>query len=171
MFKTMRRLFNIRIKQRQGVPKWHPDVKYFEVFDEFDDLKGGFYLDLYTRANKRGGAWMDVCKERIKVGSQLQHPIAYLTCNFMPPVQGNPACFTHSDVVTLFHEFGHTLHHILTEVDVIGVAGINGVAWDAVELPSQFLENWCYQAGSHSVIFQAILKRKSLCRKISWTVY
>tara|TARA_B100001094_G_C18196322_1_gene811511 strand:+ start:19275 stop:21338 length:2064 start_codon:yes stop_codon:yes gene_type:complete len=152
MFKTVNKLFKIRIKQKQDVDNWHKDVKYYEVFDEFDDLKGGFYLDLYTRANKRGGAWMDVCKERVKIGDHTQHPIAYLTCNFMGPVKETPARFTHQEVVTLFHEFGHTLHHILTEVDVVGVSGINGVAWDAVELPSQFLENWCYQPESLSEI-------------------
>jgi oligopeptidase A len=152
MFKTVKKLFNIHIQERKGVDRWHRDVKYFEVFDEFDDLKGGFYLDLYARANKRGGAWMDVCRDRMKVGNQIQYPVAYLTCNFMPPNKNQVARLTHQDVVTLFHEFGHTLHHILTEVDVIGVAGINGVAWDAVELPSQFLENWCYQPESLSEI-------------------
>jgi oligopeptidase A len=146
LFYTVNKLFNIRIEQKKAVNVWHKDIRYYEVFDEFNDLKGGFYLDLYTRPNKRGGAWMDVCKERkVRLDNSIQHPVAYLTCNFNPPVNQEPALFTHDEVVTLFHEFGHTLHHILTEMDVIGVAGINGVAWDAVELPSQFLENWCYQ--------------------------
>ena len=145
MFSTMNKLFNIFIKERKDVDVWHKHVRFFDVFDEFDDLKGSFYLDLYTREGKQGGAWMDVCQDRMLKSDALQHPVAYLICNFSGPVSKKPALFTHDEVVTLFHEFGHTLHHILTEINVVGVSGINGVAWDAVELPSQFLENWCYQ--------------------------
>ncbi|PSJ38650.1 oligopeptidase A [Zobellella taiwanensis] len=146
LFETVRRLFGIKVRERFGVEVWHPDVRFFDIFDETGELRGSFYLDLYARANKRGGAWMDDCiGRRYREDGSLQKPVAYLTCNFNGPVGGQPALFTHNEVLTLFHEFGHGIHHMLTKVDVAGVAGINGVAWDAVELPSQFLENWCWQ--------------------------
>ncbi|WP_116474779.1 oligopeptidase A [Zobellella maritima] len=146
LFETVRRLFGIKVKERLGVEVWHPDVRFFDIYDETNELRGSFYLDLYARANKRGGAWMDDCiGRRYREDGSLQKPVAYLTCNFNGPVGKDPALFTHNEVVTLFHEFGHGLHHMLTQIDVAGVAGINGVAWDAVELPSQFLENWCWQ--------------------------
>ncbi|MGB5606111.1 MAG: M3 family metallopeptidase, partial [Gammaproteobacteria bacterium] len=108
-------------------------------------LRGEFYLDLFARPKKRGGAWMDECISRRKAATGLQIPVAYLTCNFTPPIGDDPALLTHDEVITLFHEFGHGLHHMLTQVDYAGVSGINGVAWDAVELPSQFMENWCWE--------------------------
>jgi len=150
LFEVVHRLFGLSIKLREGVDVWHDDVKFYDVFDSNGDLRGSFYLDLYAREKKRGGAWMDDCVGRSKPLSHnnagdIQHPVAYLTCNFNGPVGDTPALFTHDEVVTLFHEFGHGLHHMLTQVDESAVAGINGVPWDAVELPSQFLENWCWQ--------------------------
>ncbi len=146
LFETVKRLFGVKVVERFGVEEWHPDVRFFDIFGEDGELRGSFYLDLYARANKRGGAWMDDCiGRRYREDGSLQKPVAYLTCNFNGPVGDTPALFTHNEVETLFHEFGHGIHHMLTKVDVAGVAGINGVAWDAVELPSQFLENWCWQ--------------------------
>lgn len=146
LFETVRRLFGVKVTERFGVEVWHPDVRFFDIYGEEGELRGSFYLDLYARANKRGGAWMDDCMgRRYREDGSLQKPVAYLTCNFNGPVGDDPALFTHNEVETLFHEFGHGIHHMLTKVEVAGVAGINGVAWDAVELPSQFLENWCWQ--------------------------
>ena len=146
LFEVVNRLFGITISEKSGVDTWHEDVKFFDVFDKDNNLRGSFYLDLYARAKKRGGAWMDDCAgRRIRQDGSLQHPIAYLTCNFNKPVGNKPALFTHDEVVTLFHEFGHGIHHMLTQIAVSGVSGIDGVPWDAVELPSQFLENWCWQ--------------------------
>ena len=132
-------------KEKSGVDLWHPDVRYFEIRDADGDLRGAFYLDLYAREGKRGGAWMDECRVRRRTGGGLQLPVAYLTCNFTPPVGGVPSLLTHEELLTLFHEFGHGLHHLLTLVDRAGVSGINGVEWDAVELPSQFMEHWCWE--------------------------
>jgi oligopeptidase A len=145
MFEVVRRLYGIDIREVAGVDTWHPDVRFYEVHDETGELRGRFYLDLYARPNKRGGAWMDDALNRRRRGAELQVPVAYLVCNFSPPAGGRPALLTHEEVETLFHEFGHGLHHLLTKVDHPAVGGINGVAWDAVELPSQFMENWCWQ--------------------------
>ncbi|WAJ72042.1 oligopeptidase A [Catenovulum adriaticum] len=146
LFSIVEKLFSIKIKRRDSVQVWHESVRFYDIFDKNDQLKGSFYFDLYAREGKRGGAWMDVCVgQRRKQNGELQLPVAYLTCNFNKPVGDKPALFTHSEVETLFHEFGHGLHHMLTQIDVSAVAGINAVAWDAVELPSQFLENWCWQ--------------------------
>ena len=146
LFEVAQRLFGIRIEMQSGVDTWHPQVQVFNIYDQQGTHRASFYLDLYARAKKRGGAWMAECavRRRLDDGS-LQIPIAYLTCNFNKPVGDEPALFTHDEVITLFHEFGHGLHHMLTQVEVAGVSGINGVAWDAVELPSQFLENWCWE--------------------------
>jgi oligopeptidase A len=145
LFGVVQRLYGLRITQRNSVAVWHPDVQFFEIRDEQGSLRGSFYLDLYARQHKRGGAWMDECLVRKQDGARLQNPVAYLTCNFTPAVGNDPALLTHSEVITLFHEFGHGLHHMLTLVDHPSVAGINGVQWDAVELPSQFMENWCWE--------------------------
>ena len=146
LFEVVRRLFGLRIQQRLAVETWHPDVRFYDIFDAEGERRGSFYLDLYARPHKRGGAWMDDCiGRRFRQDGQLQYPVAYLTCNFNGPVGDKPALFTHDEVVTLFHEFGHGLHHMLTQIDVAGVAGIHGVPWDAVELPSQFMENWCWE--------------------------
>src|SRR5690606_20372522 len=121
-----------------------PDVRFFRVRDEQGATRGYFYVDLYARRGKRGGAWMDDCIVRRRTSHGVQHPVAYLVCNFTPPVGDDPALLTHDDVMTLFHEFGHGLHHMLTLVDHADVSGIRGVPWDAVELPSQLMENWCW---------------------------
>jgi oligopeptidase A len=144
LFTIVQRLFGMVVTEVQGVDVWHSDVRFFAIHDSTGALRGQFYLDLYARDNKRGGAWMDDCVGRKKTGDTLQTPVAYLTCNFTPPMAELPALLTHDDVTTLFHEFGHGLHHLLTQVDYLGVSGINGVEWDAVELPSQFMENWCW---------------------------
>ncbi|HEB95045.1 MAG TPA: oligopeptidase A [Sedimenticola thiotaurini] len=145
LFGVVERLYGIRISEVEGIDSWHPDVRFFEIRDRDGHLRGEFYLDLYARPHKRGGAWMDGCIDRMFNDQCDQLPVAFLTCNFSPPVGDKPALFTHDEVETLFHEFGHGLHHLLTLVDYPEVAGINGVAWDAVELPSQFMENWCWE--------------------------
>jgi oligopeptidase A len=144
MFRLVETLYRIRIAPGNA-PVWHPDVRFFDIFDASGALVGQFYLDLYARPSKRGGAWMDDAITRKRRADGIQTPVAYLTCNFSGPVGGRPALFTHSEVTTLFHEFGHGLHHLLTRVEQRGVAGINGVEWDAVELPSQFMENFCWE--------------------------
>ncbi len=145
MFGVVSRLYQLRIVELANVETWHPDVRFYEIRDAHNDKRGQFYLDLYARPHKRGGAWMADCITRKRGPQGVQTPVAFLTCNFSPPVGDAPALFTHDEVLTLFHEFGHGLHHMLTRVDYVGVAGINGVAWDAVELPSQFMENWCWE--------------------------
>lgn len=146
LFELVKRIFGMRVEEQKEFDSYHENVRFFNIFDETDRLRGSFYLDLYARENKRGGAWMDDCinQKRLADGS-LQKPVAYLTCNFNKPIGDKPALFTHDEVTTLFHEFGHGIHHMLTEIDVGDVSGINGVPWDAVELPSQFLENWCWE--------------------------
>ncbi|TPH13308.1 oligopeptidase A [Litorilituus lipolyticus] len=146
LFEVVHRLFGLTVSERKGVDVWHKDVNFYDVFDANNNLRGSFYLDLYAREKKRGGAWMDDCVGRRELADgNIQFPVAYLTCNFNGPVGDKPALFTHDEVVTLFHEFGHGIHHMLTQINASSVAGINGVPWDAVELPSQFLENWCWQ--------------------------
>jgi oligopeptidase A len=144
MFRVVQTLYGIRISPAQAVT-WHPDVRFYDIRDERGKLIGQFYLDLYARPSKRGGAWMDNAITRRRRAGGIQTPVAYLTCNFSAPVGGRPARFTHSEVTTLFHEFGHGLHHLLTRVEHRGVSGISGVEWDAVELPSQFMENFCWE--------------------------
>lgn len=149
LFGVVERLFGVAIQEVEGFETYHPDVRFYELRDrDSSALRGQFYLDPYARQNKRGGAWMDVCTNRMHTASRDQIPVAYLVCNFAPPVGDRPSLLTHNEVETLFHEFGHGLHHLLTRVDYPGVAGINGVPWDAVELPSQFLENWCWERAS-----------------------
>ncbi len=145
LFTVVNRLYGIDVKERETVEVWHKDVRFFDIFDSTGSLRGGFYIDLYARSGKRGGAWMDECIVRKKTGFDTQAPVAYITCNFTPPVGDDPALLTHDEVITLFHEFGHGLHHMLTLVDYPSISGINGVPWDAVELPSQFMENWCWE--------------------------
>ena len=145
LFTIVNRLYGIEIKERISVEVWHKDVRFFDLFDNTGVLRGGFYVDLYACSNKRGGAWMDECIARKKSSSKTQIPVAYITCNFTQAIGDDPALLTHDEVVSLFHEFGHGLHHMLTLVDYPSVSGINGVPWDAVELPSQFMENWCWE--------------------------
>ena len=145
LFNVVRRLYGLKISAINNFDSWHDDVHFFEIRDQNDLLRGQFYLDLYARPKKQGGAWMDDCVSRNKTKDKLQTPVAYLTCNFTPPAGDDPALLTHDEVTTLFHEFGHGLHHMLTQIDYLPVSGINGVEWDAVELPSQFMENWCWE--------------------------
>lgn len=145
MFAIVQRLYGIDIAAVDDVDSWHKDVRFYAISQDGKAI-GSFYLDLYARADKRGGAWMDECRVRRRLNeNEVQLPVAYLTCNFNGPVGDKPALLTHDEVTTLFHEFGHGLHHMLTKIDVGAVSGINGVPWDAVELPSQFMENWCWQ--------------------------
>jgi oligopeptidase A len=147
LFGLVHRIFGITVTPADGqAPVWHEDVHYFQIANESGEAIAHFYLDPYSRpAEKRGGAWMDDCLGRSKTGTQVQTPVAYLICNQTPPVDGKPSLMTFREVETLFHEFGHGLQHMLTQVDYAGAAGINNVEWDAVELPSQFMENWCYE--------------------------
>lgn len=144
MFKLIETLYGLTITPAEA-PSWHADVRFYSIHDKSGALIGQFYLDLYARSTKRGGAWMDDAITRRRLASGVQSPVAYLNCNFSAPVGGQPAQFTHDEVITLFHEFGHGLHHLLTQVDYLGVSGIHGVEWDAVELPSQFMENFCWE--------------------------
>ena len=144
LFRVIETLFAVRIRP-DAAPVWHEDVRFFRIEDAAGGLVGQFYLDLYARETKRGGAWMDDAVTRRLTEAGIQTPVAYLNCNFSRPVGGKPALFTHDEVITLFHETGHGLHHLLTRVEELGVSGINGVEWDAVELPSQFMENFCWE--------------------------
>ena len=145
LFAVVEKLYGLQISEITDFDTWHDDVRFFQINDKDGVQRGKFYIDLYARAKKRGGAWMDDCVGRKKTAETIQIPVAYLTCNFTPPVGADPALLTHDEVLTLFHEFGHGLQHMLTQVDYLGVSGINGVEWDAVELPSQFMENWCWE--------------------------
>ncbi len=145
MFDVISELFGLKIVERKDVDVWNSYVQFFEIYNQDGSLRGGFYTDLYARPHKRDGAWMDDARVRRRLlDGSLQFPVAYLTCNFTRPIGDNPSYLTHDEVVTLFHEFGHCLHHLLTRVEYLAVSGINGVPWDAVEFPSQFLENWCW---------------------------
>jgi oligopeptidase A len=169
LFAIVEKLYGLQITEIHGFDSWHPDVRFFQIEDKNGQLRGQFYTDLYARAKKRGGAWMDDCVGRKRRASSrlacgihtipgdkfdgyIQTPVAYLTCNFTPATGEEPALLTHDEVTTLFHEFGHGLHHLLTQVDHLGVSGINGVEWDAVELPSQFMENWCWEKDALALI-------------------
>jgi oligopeptidase A (EC:3.4.24.70). Metallo peptidase. MEROPS family M03A len=144
LFDVVEKLYGVRFTKRADVDTWNKDVTYYDLSNADGTVFAGAYVDLYARSGKRGGAWMDVCEARFRDGDQLQLPVAFLTCNFPPPTADAPALLTHDDVLTLFHEFGHGLHHMLTEVDIPSVGGIDGVEWDAVELPSQFMENFAW---------------------------
>lgn len=144
MFEVVKRLFGIEVKQQTEFDTYHPDVRFYQIYKSGEHV-ASFYLDLFAREGKRGGAWMADARVRRKTAAGVQLPVAFLTCNFTPPVGDTPSLLTHDEVTTLFHEFGHGIHHMLTQIDVAAVSGINGVAWDAVELPSQFMENWCWE--------------------------
>ncbi|WP_455198116.1 oligopeptidase A [Kaarinaea lacus] len=154
LFDVVNKLYGLEIQELSNIDTWHKDVRVFQIFDRNGQARGRFYLDLYARPNKRGGAWMDECVSRRETSEGIQLPVAYLTCNFSPPIGDDPALFTHNEVITLFHEFGHGLHHMLTQVNTLAVSGISGVPWDAVELPSQFLENWCWEREAVDLIAQ-----------------
>ena len=160
LFSIVNRLYGIQVIEREA-PLWHKDAHYYELEDQ-GTVIGGFYFDLYARSGKRGGAWMSGFRSRMQTNDGLQKPICYMVGNFTPPVGDQPALLTHDEVVTLFHEFGHGLHHMLTEVDNISVAGTHGVAWDAVELPSQFMEFWTWDNESLALISEHIETKESL---------
>ena len=144
LFRVAETLYGIAIRESRA-PTWHADVRFFDVMDAGGTLIGQFYLDNYARPGKQGGAWQDDAVNRRRAGAHVQHPVSYITCNLSASTDGTPATFTHDEVITLFHEFGHGLHQLLTRVEVAGVSGIQGVEWDAVELPSQFMENFCWE--------------------------
>jgi oligopeptidase A len=152
MFAVVERLYGLTIREKAGIDVWHPDARYYEIHDQAGELRGSFFLDLYARPKKRGGAWMDECVTRRRLADRVQIPVAYLTCNFTPPTGDSAALLRHDEVQTLFHEFGHGLQHMLTRIDHLGVSGIHGVEWDAVELPSQFMENFCWEPEALALI-------------------
>lgn len=167
LFTCAERLYNVHFRPRFGVDVWHEDVRCYDIYDRFGSMIGTFYIDLYAREGKRGGAWMDECQSRrYRYDGSLQLPVAYLVCNFTPPLNGKESQLTHDEVVTLFHEFGHGLNQLLTRIDIADVSGINGVPWDAVELPSQFNENYAWQEevlnflSSHETTHQPLPKEK-----------
>ncbi|MDP7041539.1 MAG: M3 family metallopeptidase, partial [Gammaproteobacteria bacterium] len=144
LFQVMQQLFGLTAREEQDIDRWQPEVRYYSLVNDRNETIGGFFVDLYARRNKRSGAWMDECVLRKRSKSGVQIPVAHLVCNFTCPASDKPALLTHEEIVTLFHEFGHTLHHLLTRIDYPSVSGINGVPWDAVELPSQFMENFAW---------------------------
>ncbi len=153
MFTVINKLYGMHFEEVMDFDKWHGDVKCFKVLDETNSVRGYIYMDLFSRASKRGGAWMDALQSRRKlIDGTIQLPIATLTCNFAQPHGNKPALLSHDEVLTLFHEFGHCLHHVLTKVDYLNASGIHGVEWDAVELPSQFFENWCWEQTSLTLL-------------------
>lgn len=160
LFSIVNRLYGIQVIEREA-PLWHPDAHYFELEDQ-GEVIGGFYFDLYARQGKRGGAWMSGFRSRMRTHDGVQKPICYMVGNFTPPVGDKPALLSHDEVTTLFHEFGHGLHHMLTEVDNISVAGTHGVAWDAVELPSQFMEFWAWDQDSLNLLSEHIETKEVL---------
>ncbi len=164
MFRLVESLYGFSVRPTSA-PVWHDDVRFFSIYDG-ETLVGQFYLDLYARSSKRGGAWMDDAITRRRTAYGIQTPVAYLNCNFASPVGGKPALFTHDEVITLFHEFGHGLHHLLTQVEDLGVSGINGVEWDAVELPSQFMENFCWESDVLQSMTQHVDNGERLPRKL-----
>lgn len=163
MFTVVNKLFGIRIVERNDVDVWDPHVQFFEIFDDHNNLRGCFYTDFFARPHKRDGAWMDESRvRRILPDGKVQTPVAFLTCNFTRPIGDKPSYLTHDEVQTVFHEFGHCLHHLMTKVDYASVSGINGVPWDAVEFPSQFLENWCWDKDTLELISQHEVTGESL---------
>lgn len=167
MFKLVKKLFGITVKEMHNLDTWHPDVKVFELYDKNKNLRSIFYMDLYARPHKQSGAWMNDFRARRKLpDGSIQIPIAYIVCNFSAPVGKTPSLLTHRDVETVFHEFGHALQHMLTTVDHADVAGINGIPWDAVELASQFMENWCWQKPVLDMISKHYKTGKRLPKKL-----
>ncbi len=161
LFQVVERLYGVRFEEDTEAPRYHADVRYFRITENGQPV-AGFYLDLYAREGKRGGAWMADCRVRRQTEQGLQLPVAFLTCNFTAPVGGRPALLTHDEVTTLFHEFGHGLHHMLTKQHIADISGINGVAWDAVELPSQFMENYCWEREGLDLLAEHVDSGESL---------
>ena len=165
LFKVVESIYGIYIEEIE-TEVWHSDVKFYRIQNSSKKSIGYFYLDLYARKNKRGGAWMDEAISKFKFPHEEALPVAYLTCNFSEPVKNNSSLLTHDEVITLFHEFGHGLHHLLTEIDDYGVSGIQGVEWDAVELPSQFMENFCWEWSVIKNMTENILTKKTMPKKL-----
>ena len=161
LFKVVEKIYGLHIFEEK-VEVWHEDVKFYKILNSSNQTIGSFYLDLYARKNKRGGAWMDEAISKFKFSNEEALPVAYLTCNFSQPIHNNPSLLTHDEVITLFHEFGHGLHHLLTEINDYGVSGIQGVEWDAVELPSQFMENFCWEWSVIKNMTEHIKTKKSM---------
>ncbi|MCP3689536.1 MAG: M3 family metallopeptidase, partial [Gammaproteobacteria bacterium] len=167
LFDIVKKLYGVEISQLKDIIEvWDESVSFYQIQNQNGIVIGHFYLDLYARENKRGGAWMDECINRYRINNKTQIPVAYLTCNLTPPLGTKPALFTHDEVITLFHEFGHGLHHLLTQVDVPDLAGVNGVEWDAVELPSQFMENFCWQQEALQLFARHYLSAEVLPEKL-----
>lgn len=167
LFEIVKRLYGMRLHAVQNVDTWHPDVVVYQIIDETNTQRGTVYLDLYARPNKRGGAWMDSLQSRcIQDDGNTQLPVATLTCNFAKPQAGQIATFSHDEVLTLFHEFGHCLHHLLTQINEISASGIHGVEWDAVELPSQFFENWCYDSEALTLLSRHVETQAPLPKEL-----
>lgn len=163
LFSIVEKLYGLRITEISSPDAWKKEVRLFVIHDETGQLRGHFYMDLYARSDKRGGAWMDDCRIRRKVAdNKIQTPIAFITCNFNAPVGNDPALFSHDEVTTLFHEFGHALQHLLTTVDYADVSGINGIPWDAVEVASQFMESWCWEQPAVALFAQHYLTKQPL---------
>lgn len=166
MFNIVKRIFGVNIKERKNVEVWDDNVKFFDLFDYLGYHRGSFYLDLYIRKNKKNGAWMSVYSNMIKKSNNIQKPVANLICNFARPINHSPSLLSHKDIITLFHEFGHVLHHVLTCIDIPNISGINGVLWDAVEIPSQLMENWCWEPEVLSLISGHYKNNTPLPKKI-----
>ena len=167
MFEIIKRIYGISIKERNNVDIYYPNVRFFDLFNEKNELQGSFYLDMYIRKNKRNGAWMDDCTNKMRrANGTLQKPIAYINCNFSYPLNDQTSILTHDEVIILFHEFGHALHHLLTNIDIPNISGINGVPWDAIEMPSQFMENWCWESDVLKLIGQHYKTGKQLPNEI-----
>ena len=166
LFEVARELFGLSFEVDSAVETWHEDVHFYRVLDQNGQRIAGLYLDLYSRQRKQGGAWMGVCRSKLRLAGHDQQPVAYLTCNFAPPSADQPSLLTHDDLVTLFHEFGHCLHHLLTRINRPGVGGISGVEWDAVELPSQLLEGWAWDAEALDRYARHIETREPLPRDL-----
>ena len=167
LYKILNKLYGLKIKTNVDVKAWHNDVFYIDIYNKYNELLGGIYLDLFARKHKRGGAWMDECRVRMKcTNNKIQAPVAFVTCNFNPPEGDKKALLTHEDVLTLFHETGHALHHVLTKIDYAAISGINGVPWDVVELPSQIHEYWCWEEKGLEMISEHVDSKESLPKEI-----
>ena len=170
LFNIVEKIYSIYITKKK-VDVWNNLVEFYEIRDEKNNLLGQFYLDLYARKNKRGGAWMDEAISKYKFAEESSLPVAYLTCNFTPPIRNTSSTFTHDEVITLFHEFGHGLHHLLTEINEYSVSGIKGVEWDAVELPSQFMENFCWEWSVIHEMSEHVTTKKSMPKSLFEKLY
>ncbi|MBK4765330.1 MAG: oligopeptidase A [Pantoea sp. Brub] len=168
LFEILYRVFGIIIKEVMNNDLYNSEVRFFHLFNEnSNELIGSFYLDLYARKNKKSGAWMNVCSNKMrKINGDIQKPIAYIVCNFSAPMNNQPTLLTHYEIVTLFHEFGHALHHLLTDIDIPEISGINGVPWDVVELPSQLMENWCWEPDALALISGHYKTNKAMPKKM-----